>query len=332
MEEMETLMVSMNLPKFKAAQLYKWIYNNQVPDIMSMTNLSKPLRDILSRNYELHALNLLKISGSKSSAARKFLFQMTDGSKVESVLMRSGKRVTICISSQVGCALDCKFCATGEMGFKKNLSAGEIVDQVIQLQSYSKERITNVVYMGMGEPFLNYKRVITSALLLNDKNGFGLGAGRITISTSGIVPAIQQFAEEKQPFKLAISLNASSQSQRISIMPIAKTHSLNSLMKTVRYYFKNTGRKPTFEYVLLDSINDEPADGKRLLSLIGKLPCKLNVIPYNEIDGLYKCPPESRLKIFLEALKPAPFMVTVRRSKGIKIDAGCGQLAVKHKN
>jgi len=331
LSELETLMLSMDLPKFNAAQIYNWIYKNQVQDINEMGNLPLSLREKLKQNYDLHPLILEKISGSESQGTQKFLFKLSQGSNVESVLMNTEKRVTACISSQVGCALDCKFCATGKMGFNKNLSVGEIVDQVLQLQSYSKRRITNIVYMGMGEPFLNYKRVISSARLLNDNNGIGLGARRITISTAGVVPAINEYAEEKHPFKLAISLNASSQSQRNSIMPISKIHPLNTLMKAVRKYFENTGRKPTFEYVLLDKINDEAEDGIRLISLIGNLPCKLNVIPYNEIGGFYKSPSESRINVFLAALKQAPFIVTVRRSKGLKIDAGCGQLAVQEK-
>ena len=254
-------------------------------------------------------------------------FKMQSGNRIESVLMHEKNRTTVCISSQVGCAVDCKFCATASMGFIQNLSTGEIVDQVIHLQSFSENPITNVVFMGMGEPFLNYSRVIEAAKILNEKMGFG--ARRITISTAGIISKIRQMADENHQFKLAISLNASNEKSRIKIMPITKTNSLASLIESARYYYQKTRRFITFEYVLLRGINDSPEDGIRLIEMLQSLPCKVNVIPYNEIGGVYTRPEESVIHTFLKSLIDAPFTVTVRWSKGTDIDAGCGQLAIK---
>jgi 23S rRNA (adenine2503-C2)-methyltransferase len=213
------------------------------------------------------------------------------------------------------------------MGFIKNLSVGEIVDQVIHLQTQSKSRITNVVFMGMGEPFLNYKSVIEAAKILSQEMGFG--ARRITISTAGIVPKIRQLADEDHKYKLAISLNGTDERSRNTIMPLTKTHSLKSLIESAHYYYKKIRRFITFEYVLLKDVNDSPEDGKRLIDLLRSLPCKVNVIPYNEIGGKYNRPKEDKIQAFLHSLKHAPFTVTVRWSKGTDIDAGCGQLAVK---
>ena len=241
--------------------------------------------------------------------------------------MHEKKRTTICISSQVGCAVDCKFCATASMGFIKNLNEYEIIDQVLHLERISKYKITNIVFMGMGEPFLNYKNVLNAAKFLNHKMGFG--ARRITISTAGIVPKIRKIAEEDHQFKLAISLNAVTEIERKKIMSLTNTHSLNELIKSAKYYYQKTRRLITFEYVLLKGINDSPSDGKRLISLLAGLECKVNIIPYNEIGGDFSRPDEFTIKTFLKELRHAPFNVTVRWSKGTDINAGCGQLAVE---
>lgn len=329
-EELTALLESMGHPAYRAKQVFRWIYHHQVPNMDAMHNLPKDFREKLSGSVKLHPLELIHITGIKTGSARKFLFQLITGEKVESVLMREKDRTTVCISSQVGCAVDCKFCATAEMGFSKNLTVGEIVDQVLQLQTHSKNRITNVVFMGMGEPFLNYNHVISASNLLNQKEGFGLGARRITISTAGVVPKIRRFSFEKQPYKLAISLNGTSQKQREKIMPITKIHTLVELMEVARYYYEQSHRLLTFEYVLLDGVNDSPGDGERLINLIGNFPCKVNVIPYNEFDNSYSRPSNAKIQKFLKALEPAKFTVTVRWSKGTDIDAGCGQLALRN--
>ena len=325
--EIDSLLTVLGESSFRAEQIHNWIYDHGVVSWGEMENLPQSLRDNLENMIPLHPLRIIKISGSDSKSTRKYLFETLDGQNIESVLMNDRKRTTVCISSQVGCAVDCKFCATASMGFIKNLSVGEIVDQVIHLQSQSKSRITNVVFMGMGEPFLNYKSVIEAAKILSQEMGFG--ARRITISTAGIVPKIRQLADEDHKYKLAISLNGTDERSRNTIMPLTKTHSLKSLIESAHYYYKKIRRFITFEYVLLKDVNDSPEDGKRLIDLLRSLPCKVNVIPYNEIGGKYNRPKEDKIQAFLHSLKHAPFTVTVRWSKGTDIDAGCGQLAVK---
>ena len=325
--EIDSLLTVLGESSFRAEQIHNWIYDHGVVSWGEMENLPQSLRDNLENMIPLHPLRIIKISGSDSKSTRKYLFETLDGQNIESVLMNDRKRTTVCISSQVGCAVDCKFCATASMGFIKNLSVGEIVDQVIHLQTQSKSRITNVVFMGMGEPFLNYKSVIEAAKILSQEMGFG--ARRITISTAGIVPKIRQLADEDHKYKLAISLNGTDERSRNTIMPLTKTHSLKSLIESAHYYYKKIRRFITFEYVLLKDVNDSPEDGERLIDLLRSLPCKVNVIPYNEIGGKYNRPKEDKIQAFLHSLKHAPFTVTVRWSKGTDIDAGCGQLAVK---
>ena len=325
--EIDSLLTVLGESSFRAEQIHNWIYDHGVVSWGEMENLPQSLRDNLENMIALHPLRIIKISGSDSKSTRKYLFETLDGQNIESVLMNDRKRTTVCISSQVGCAVDCKFCATASMGFIKNLSVGEIVDQVIHLQTQSKSRITNVVFMGMGEPFLNYKSVIEAAKILSQQMGFG--ARRITISTAGIVPKIRQLADEDHKYKLAISLNGTDERSRNTIMPLTKMHSLKSLIESAHYYYKKIRRFITFEYVLLKDVNDSPEDGEQLIDLLRSLPCKVNVIPYNEIGGKYNRPKEDKIQAFLHSLKHAPFTVTVRWSKGTDIDAGCGQLAVK---
>ena len=325
--EAKMLLFELGEEPFRLEQIQNWIYQNHVASWEDMENLPTQLRNDLSNTLSLHPLEIVHITGSKTEPTRKFLFKTQSGNNIESVLMHDKDRTTVCISSQVGCAVDCKFCATASMGFIKNLSVGEIVDQVLQLERESEKKITNVVFMGMGEPFLNYKRVMEGATRLNQELGFG--ARRITISTAGIVPKIRQMADENHRFKLAISLNAIVEDQRKKIMPLTQTHSLESLMDSAFYYYQKTKRFITFEFVLLKGINDSPADGKQLIHYLSGLPCKVNVIPYNEIGGEFSRPDQKTIREFLNTLKHAPFTVTVRWSKGTDIDAGCGQLAVK---
>ncbi len=308
-DEVNSLIKELDESQFRAQQIQNWVFDHHVETWDEMENLPIHIREELSARLRLHPLEINYITDSKNASTQKILFQTQNGYPIESVLMYDQKRTTVCISSQVGCAVDCKFCATASMGFIHNLSTGEMVDQVIHLQRQSKTKITNVVFMGMGEPFLNYRRVIEAAEILNKKMGFG--ARRITISTAGIVPKIRQMAEENHKYKLAISLNATNELSRERIMPLTNTYTLI-----------------TFEYVLLKGVNDSPSDGERLLVLLQSLPCKVNVIPYNEIGGSYSRPSENTINAFLDSLKHAPFTVTVRWSKGTEIDAGCGQLAV----
>tara|TARA_B100000029_G_scaffold187827_2_gene185266 strand:- start:537 stop:1577 length:1041 start_codon:yes stop_codon:yes gene_type:complete len=326
MNELESFAESLREKPFRGRQLFDWLYRQQVDDIPSMTDLSKSFRKKLE-GIQIHPLKMLNRDESPSKQTRKILFELNDGNRIESVLMKEGKRITVCLSTQVGCAVDCDFCATAKMGFIKNLSPGEIVDQFLQLQKLSDQKITNVVFMGMGEPFLNYKNSIAAADLLHHPKGINMGAWRITISTAGIVPKIRQFSEEKHPYKLAVSLNGSDYEQRLKTMPITKAHTFKDLLKASKDYAYHSRNRITFEYVLMAGINDKPTDATKLKQLLNSVDCKLNVIPYNEIGGQYHRPNDETIEAFLNPLKNAQFPVTIRWSKGTDIDAGCGQLA-----
>lgn len=326
--ELEDIAENHDQSRFRGRQLFNSIYKQRKDAIKRMKTLPTVFRDTLLEKYILHPLLLIKKTGSNSELTQKYLFQLITGEKIESVLMYDGKRVTLCVSTQVGCAVDCKFCATAKMGFIKNLTAGEIIDQYLIISNSINREITNIVFMGMGEPFLNYNQVINAATLFNHSDGINLSAKRITISTVGIIPKIKQYSEEGHKFKLAISLNSNNQNQRVQIMPISKNYSINDLIKSSWYYYRKTKKLVTFEYVLMSNVNDSIADADRLIDLIGELPCKLNVIPYNEIDDQFKRPSSDIIEKFVNQINTANFIVTVRWSKGTDINSGCGQLAV----
>jgi len=328
LEDLEALVLSLGTEKFRGMQLFEWLYSKKVDDYEKMSNLPIALREKL-KDFSIHPLMLINKDISNSKQTKKYLFALANGNMIESVLMKEGKRVTVCLSTQVGCAVDCDFCATAKMGFIQNLTIGEILDQFLQLQKISNDRITNVVFMGMGEPFLNYENTMEAAHLLHHPKGINMGAWRITISTSGITRKINQFAKEGQPYKLAVSLNASNEKQRLKTMPITKTYPFLELINASREYTVRSKKKITFEYVMLLKINDDTKDAKALIRLLGSINCKLNIIPYNEINGPYKRPNDDRVDKFLNALQKAPFPVTIRWSKGQGIDAGCGQLVTK---
>jgi len=328
LNEVQSIIHDFGVKKYRADQIFNWVYKRNVETFTEMKNIPSKLRKFLEENIILNPLKILKVTGEKLENTRKYLLECEDGQKIESVLMREQKRITICLSSQVGCALGCEFCATGTMGIIRNLTVGEIVAQYLLLLKESEKTITNVVFMGMGEPFLNYENVIKATELLNNSDGINLGARHITISTAGIIPQIRKFADEKQRYKLAISLNGSMQKQRLETMPIAKKYPINELIESVKYYNDETRNLVTFEYVLLSDINDSEIDAKRLIKLIKDVPCKLNIIPYNEIGGKFRRPSNKKIIDFLKYFLDAPFTVTTRWSKGEDINAGCGQLVV----
>ena len=267
----------------------------------------------------------------ESNETAKFLFQTQSNHLIESVSMIENDRHTICLSSQVGCAVDCDFCATGKMGFKKNLSSGEIIDQLLFIKKNIKIPITNIVFMGMGEPFLNYKNVIKAADLIHDSKALNFGSNRITISTAGVLPKIDQWINDKIPYNLAISLNGANNTIREKIMPINRKWPIEDLIASSKVYNKLNRKKITFEYVLIDKINDSVSDAHELASLLKNSSCKLNIIPFNEIGTEYKRPSNSTINYFVDTLKAVQkgFKVLVRWSNGVDIDAGCGQLAIK---
>jgi 23S rRNA (adenine2503-C2)-methyltransferase len=312
---------------FRARQLWSWMYRKGASSFEAMTDLSKAFRMKLSDTAELDALRLAGVSGSPSTGTRKFLWECADGLRIETVFIPEADRKTVCVSSQVGCALGCGFCATGAMGFARNLESWEIVEQVLGARRETGTQPTNIVVMGMGEPFLNYENVMNALAVINDPEGVAIGHRRITISTAGIPPGIARFTAEKQPYRLAISLNATSDAVRSRIMPVNEKYPLKELMAAAREYSGKTGGRITFEYVLIRNVNDSMRDAERLLKLLKNIPCKVNLIPYNPGREEFERPEDARVSAFLNAIKPLASPVIVRMSRGVDIAAACGQLA-----
>ncbi|MFZ5517103.1 MAG: 23S rRNA (adenine(2503)-C(2))-methyltransferase RlmN [Candidatus Zhuqueibacterota bacterium] len=328
LEQMETLMTSIGQPAYRAAQLFNWIYKRNVTACDQMTNFSKSLRNALSEQVDIGHIDVAdqRIAADKSTI--KYLFRLRDGRYVESVYMEEGRRRTVCLSSQVGCALGCTFCATGNMGLIRNLSAGEIVDQLLTIHRIVGAEATNVVIMGMGEPFLNYDEVIAACELISHDKGIAIGKRKITISTAGIIPQIKRFTDEGQRFKLAISLNAPDDVTRSGLMPINKKYPIHELMNAAKYYAIKSRNRITFEYVLINGVNDSSDHAQSLKKLIGELRCKINLIPYNAVDGPFQPPSEHRINAFIQPFLDMNVVISVRRSKGSEIQAACGQLFV----
>jgi 23S rRNA (adenine2503-C2)-methyltransferase len=328
-EELEGILDKLGKKKYKAKQLAKWIYNKGISDFEQMTDLSKELRKKLAEIAFIDKLKLIKKQTSRIDQTEKFLFELSDGKKIETVLMREKERVTLCISTQVGCALNCIFCATGSMGFERNFSAGEIVDQIICAKEFLKEdeRITNLVIMGMGEPLLNYENTLKAIRMIQSEIGLSISAKRITLSTAGIVPQIYKLADEGLKIKLALSLNAPDDELRKKLMPITKTYPLSKVMEALKYYAEKTDTRITFEYVLIKDINDSKEHALELAKLVRGIPCKINIIPYNPVKNCpYEKPEEQTLQKFRDLLYPRAPAVTLRKSKGEDIQAACGQL------
>ena len=330
------------LPRFRADQLFQWMYQKGASGFDEMTNLSKELREKLA---EVAVINRIEpVTQQKSNDGTiKFLFKLNDAEedyKVEAVLIPDfypdgvAKRLTVCVSSQVGCVFGCTFCATGKMGFFRNLTHGEVVDQVQYINQISEvqygKKITNIVYMGMGEPLHNYKSVVTSAKIISDPLGIDLSPKRITVSTVGLTKQIKQLADDSEPFNLAISLHAPSDEKRDKIMPINESMNLDTLEAAVRYYHRKTDRPLTYEYLLFDGFNDTSEDAKKLAKIAGWAPSKVNIIMYNNVAGVeLQRAREDRLNSFMKTLLKHGVRATVRRSRGDDIDAGCGQLAIR---
>jgi len=317
------------VPSFRAKQIYHWMYRHHVDDIEQMNNIPESLRSYIKENYIINTLDIEHIQESEHEDTKKILFKALDGKLIESVSMIDKNLHTVCISSQVGCSVDCKFCATGMMGFKRNLTSGEIIDQIIQITKLRDKPITNIVYMGMGEPFLNYNEVMKSADIIHDHNGMNLGRNRITISTSGILPKIKQFIDEKRGYKLAISLNATDDKTRTKIIPINKKWNIQMLIDALEKYPSDKKNMVMLEYVLLKGINDSMKDAEKLSSYANHLQCKVNIIPFNDIGNEYQRPDEDVINQFIDVLhkNQKHYQTLVRWSKGIDIDAACGQLS-----
>ncbi|MFQ6607928.1 MAG: 23S rRNA (adenine(2503)-C(2))-methyltransferase RlmN [Fidelibacterota bacterium] len=331
LKELEKFLLSSGEPKYRARQIFSWIHDRTVSSFVQMTDLPKTFRDHMESEYRLEVPDILSIHDSDITGSRKFLLELSDGSKVESVFLPEGNRRTVCLSSQVGCPLGCKFCATGKMGILRDLSTAEIVAQLYAIKREVKERITNVVFMGMGEPLLNYDAVLKAAELIHHEAGGNIGLRKITISTSGIAPRIRQFADEHHPYQLAFSLNATTDQVRTEIMPINRKHDLATCLDALEYYSSRSRQRVTVEYVLLPGVNNSREDAERLIKIVRRLRAKLNVIPFNPIpETPFQQPTQEEMEKFLSRLSPAIQIVTVRWSQGSDIRAACGQLFVQN--
>lgn len=346
LSELQTFVESLGEKRYRAAQLFSWMYAKGAQSFDEMTDISKGFREILTQVAALDNLTLVTKKTSAQDGTTKFLFQLADGLMIESVLIppektspNAEKRLTLCLSTQVGCPLDCKFCATGTMGFLRNLTAGEIIDQVLQAQRQSVKRITNLVYMGMGEPMINYDEVMKSIDLITDESSILIGAKHITVSTAGYADRIRRMADEGRRAKLALSLHSLDNEKRSQLMPITKKFSVDDLIEALEYYYRKTKQRPTFEYILFDGFNDTQEDIRKFVKLSKRIPCKVNIIPFHSIEfthpsgfaaGLHPTP-RPRMESFADALRNADITVMIRNSSGEDIEAACGQLAVQEK-
>lgn len=326
-------------PAFRAGQIWQGLYKNLWENPDQFTNLPRVLRYRLDDSFNFHNLRPETVIESNDGETRKALFQLTDALAIEAVLMRYNQRRTLCISSQAGCAMACVFCATGQMGFRRNLSSGEIVEQVLyfarQLSSQG-EHVTNVVVMGMGEPFHNYEETMAAIDRLNDAQGYNLGARRFTISTVGLIPAIKRFTAERRQINLAISLHAADDELRSSLLPVNRKYPLEPLLAACGEYVEKTGRRITFEWALIRDVNDTPQQATKLAALLqkfrkgGSTSCHVNVIPLNPTYRYRgKATTRERAQAFQAILEKSGISCTIRTRRGIDIRAGCGQLAVE---
>ena len=314
---------------FRGKQLFQWLYGRHIDNFSEITSLSAKLRARLQEIAEIKSLQIVQRQISQRRDAEKFLFALDDGLRLESVLMHEGDRHTLCVSSQVGCPIDCQFCATGKMGLLRNLSAGEIVNQFLTVQRLAQQPITNVVVMGMGEPMLNYEELLQACYILSDEEGPNLAQKHIVISTSGLIPKIQRFMQEGHKFRLAISLNATTDEVRERLMPLNRKWPIADLLAAAKEYALASKQLVTFEYVLLAGVNDSVNDAKRLRQLLRDIPCKLNLIPFNAVDENFRRPSYDAIEAFYQQLQGLEIPVMIRWSKGDDIDAACGQLWTK---
>lgn len=343
------------MPQARAGQIYDWVYKKFVFDFKQMSNLSKEMRERLTGEFRVLELEKIESAGSIEQETVKFLFRCEDGELVETVLIIADEsdpddeeaadspvrqaRLTLCVSSQSGCSLGCRFCATGKLGFKRDLSAGEILSQVLWVERYLIDRqgenkknsrwLSNIVFMGMGEPMLNYEHVMKAIRILNDPKGYGLGIRHFTISTSGIVPGIKKLEDEKAQVRLAVSLHTADQTARETLMPVAKKYRLDELVSSLRSYQEKTGRRITLEYILFEGVNDTEKDVRMIREIMAGLDVNLNVIAYNEVEGLpYRSPSEDTVRRFTGYLRQYLIPYVFRKSKGRSIKAACGQLGL----
>ncbi|MCB0661634.1 MAG: 23S rRNA (adenine(2503)-C(2))-methyltransferase RlmN [Saprospiraceae bacterium] len=334
-EDLKHTLTGMGEPGFRAKQISEWLWKKGARSFEEMTNLSKGLREKLDTHFVIPSIESDKVQRSDDGTI-KTRFRLADGNLIESVLIPvpADKRFTVCVSTQVGCSLSCKFCATGQLKRMRNLDATEIFDQFVAVNEQSLETfdhpLTNIVYMGMGEPLLNYQQTLRSVELISNPKGFNFSPRRITVSTAGIAKMIKKLADDKVRFNLALSLHAADDEKRNEIMPINEQNNLKALMESLSYFYQNTRNRISFEYIAFQNFNDSLEDAAKLFALCRDFPVRVNIIEYNPIDGLpFLKSAEHKIDEFARFLNDRGVMVTVRRSRGKDIDAACGQLANK---
>lgn len=335
LDDLKAWLVEQGEKPFRAKQVYEWLWKHSARSFAEMNNVSLALREKLEQHFAIHAVQVATEQLSNDGTI-KSAFKLHDSNIVEGVLIPHDERKTACVSSQVGCSLTCKFCATGYMDRVRNLDAAEIYDQVVRINEQSLkqygEPLTNIVYMGMGEPMLNYANVMKSIERITAHDGLGMAARRITVSTAGIAKMIKKMADDGVKANLALSLHAANDEKRNQIMPINETNSLEALKDALKHYHQVTGRKVTYEYIVFDNFNDTLQDAEELLRFSKIIPCKINLIEYNPIENAdFVNTDDDRLQKFIYYLADRGLQVNVRRSRGKDIDAACGQLAVKQK-
>ena len=328
LKDLENYFESIDGKKFRSHQVFDWLYRKKVTSFEEMTNVKKDVIDKLKEDFTFNTIELIQVERDKLT--NKYLFRLNDGEHIEAVLMKHDYGNSICVSSQVGCNMGCKFCESGRRKKVRNLLAGEIVEQILEVEKDLNEKITHVVMMGIGEPFDNYEEITKFIEIINDNLGLGIGARHITVSTCGIVPKIKEFADFPYQVNLAISLHAPNDELRSKIMPISKAYSIKELMDALKEYYDKTNRRLSFEYVMLDGVNDTEECAIELASLLKGLNCYVNLIPYNETENIeFKRSRSDKINKFYDILKKNDIDVTKRREFGGNISAACGQLRSK---
>ena len=333
LDELKIEMESIGEKAFRAKQVYEWLHTKLADSFEEMTNLSKDLREKLDGAYRIPSVKMLERQVSNQDGTNKFLFQLEDGNVVESVLMRYKHGNSVCISSQVGCRMGCRFCASTIGGLERNLLSSEMLGQIYQIQKISGERVSNIVIMGTGEPLDNYDNFVRFIRLVSDENGLNISQRNITVSTCGIVPNIKRLAEEGFQITLALSLHGSTQEKRKTLMPIANKYELSEVLDACDYYFEKTGRRISFEYSLVQGVNDRDEDARELIGILKPRNCHLNLIPVNPIkERDFQKPSRKSAEEFKNRIEKSGVNVTIRREMGSDIDGACGQLRRRYVN
>ncbi len=330
LEELKNELKQIGEKPFRAEQIFKWLYQDKVKEFDEMTNLSLQLREKLKENYTMCNYKILKKQKSKDGTI-KYLFDVLDGNAIETVLMSYHHGYSLCVSSQIGCKMGCKFCASTGINFIRNLTSGEIVEQILAVEQDENIRISNIVFMGIGEPLDNYDNVVNAIRIINNQKGLSIGARHISISTSGLVPKIYKLAEENIQCTLSISLHASNNEKRSSMMPVNNRYPIEELMQACKDYIKKTNRRISFEYALAKDNNDNLDDAKELIKLLKGMLCHVNLIPINKIEnGQFDKSSNENIMKFRDFLNDHGIVATIRRELGSDIDAACGQLRRKN--